>query len=990
MADLPNRLNNLWQENLQKFARSCAEKQQTNPLSDADADFVSSIKQVWTGSDFAADQCLLYPERVGELKKISQQYKSVESVVGRISARCAFNHKDTLSRLCDSVDTEPQLMAVLRRYRNREMVRIIWQDLNRLESTESIMADLSALADSSVNCSLEWLYRQQILSMGKPADARDNTMTVKNDKEFQKQSLVVLALGKLGACELNLSSDIDLMFAYPAQGETSGTQRSWTNQEFFIRLGQSLIRVLDSQTSDGFVFRVDMRLRPYGESGPLAMSFSAMEQYYQDQGRDWERYAMIKARAVAGDRSQGVSLLRLIRPFVYRRYLDFSAITALRDMKQRVIREVKRKGMENNIKLGHGGIREIEFIAQVFQLIHGGRYPLLQTRSLLKALEILGQLEYLPASTVDELRDAYLFLRNLEHALQSVADQQTQTLPSDEITCLRVANSMHYSDWFSLCDMIEHHRHKVDSHFRQIISDESGESESVADQWRQWWQGDLTEGDEEALMKQEGFHDPDNCTQYLRSTRNGMSARRASRQGRERLERFIPGLLKAVTQTSDPDICLKRVLPVVEAIIRRSAYLVLLTENPQALDHLCKLCGMSPWIAGQIVRYPVLLDEFLHLGKLYTPPDKSVLRQELKQQLSSVGSNDLEGQMEILRYFKMAHVLRVGAAHAVNTLPLMKESDYLTWIAEVILEQVLFLAWQQMIQRYGSPDLSALSSCDEGERNRMGFIIVGYGKLGGIEMGPGSDLDLVFVYDENAGKTLSDHHSIDAASFYMRLGQRIIHILTTRTLSGILYETDMRLRPSGASGLLVTSLSAFEKYQDQNAWTWEHQSLVRARAITGDLALIKRFIDVRIRILKKQRDLLRLRSDVIEMREKMRQHLLNNTNERKVFHLKQGVGGIVDIEFMMQFAVLAHCHTMPDIGFYSDNIRISESLERAGVMTEKQSHLVRTAYQILRKMIHQRAFQHQDEWIPVDDVEPYVTAIEQLWQQWLLVDNKTS
>ena len=920
-------------------------------------EFINCLVTCWTGSDFAAEQCIRYPEHLEFLHDL-------RSPVYDFTA----HHQRLLSSALEEVTTEDQLMQALRRYRNREMLRIIWLDLNRLVPLIPITADLSAMADQCVHQALEWLTDDLQKTLGTPYGAAYG-------EEPEPQRMVVLGMGKLGANELNLSSDIDLMFSYPHQGETRGGRRSITNQEFFIRLGQRLIKVLDSQTIDGFVFRIDMRLRPYGSSGALAMSFPAMEQYYQDQGRDWERYAMIKSRAIAGDIPAGQELLKQLRPFVYRRYIDFGSISALRDMKRMIQREVNRKGMGDNIKLGPGGIREVEFIAQSFQLIHGGRDRSLQQRSLQAMLHLLQAGGYLPAETVSELDDAYVFLRNLEHAIQAIADRQTQDLPADSITRSRVAMSMGHLDWDDLLSTLENHKANVIKHFNAVIteSDDSDLDEDENDLWHALWQSRLTEEEELQLLTGAGFSDPVRSRQQVAALRDGKSITRVRRQSRERLDRFLPILLKTIAQSSSPDIALVRLLPLVEAVLRRTSYLVLLMENAEALEHLIRLCIASPWIASQIAKNPALLDEFLNLGDLYNPPLKDQLADELRQQLAHIPEDDLENQMDALRYFKMSHVLRVAAAQVSGTLPLMKESDYLTWIAEVVLEQVVAIAWHNMTERHGYPQNNDGQLCDPG------FIIIGYGKLGGIELGPGSDLDLVFVHDGAINKETDGSRSIDSSTFYARLGQRIIHILQTQTTSGVLYETDMRLRPSGSSGLLVSSFTAFEKYQQDDAWTWEHQALVRARVVAGDSALADKFVEVRRKILARKRDPEQLRHDVKEMREKMREHLGSRPDDG-LFNLKHDSGGIVDIEFLMQYAVLNHTCDYDALNKWTDNVRISEELEKAGLLSKDDANWLMEAYKTFRIAIHQKALQNEPPLAAEETVKQYREKVTNVWQ----------
>ncbi|GIZ12821.1 bifunctional [glutamate--ammonia ligase]-adenylyl-L-tyrosine phosphorylase/[glutamate--ammonia-ligase] adenylyltransferase [Pseudomonas sp. NCCP-436] len=876
-------------------------------------------------------------------------------------------------------DDEEALARCLRRFRNRQQLRIIWRDFSRQAVLAETCRDLSDLADACIDLAYHWLYPRHCEQFGTPIGRRSG----------HPQHLVVLGMGKLGAHELNLSSDIDLIFGYPEGGETEGSRRALDNQEFFTRLGQRLIRALDAITVDGFVFRTDMRLRPYGSSGALVFSFNALEQYYQDQGRDWERYAMIKARVVGGDQAAGRELLELLRPFVYRRYLDFSAIEALRAMKQLIQQEVRRKGMSENIKLGAGGIREVEFIAQAFQLIHGGRDLSLQQRSLLKVLATLEGQSYLPPAVVAELREGYEFLRYTEHALQGIGDRQTQMLPADPLEQARVAAIMGFADWVAFHKRLTYWRGRIEWHFQQVIADPDEEdgcpgAASYGAEWLPLWEQALDQEAAVLQLQEAGFGEPQAAWQRLLALRNSPQVRAMQRLGRERLDAFVPRLLAQTIEHDNPDLVLERVLPLVEKVARRSAYLVLLSENPGALLRLTTLCAASPWIAEQIARFPLLLDELLNEGRLYSPPQAPELAAELRERLVRIPQDDLEQQMEALRHFKLAHSLRVAASEIAGTLPLMKVSDYLTWLAEAILEQVLALAWQHTVQRHGRPLRADGTPCDPD------FIIVGYGKVGGLEFGHGSDLDLVFIHGGDPQAETDGAKPIDGAQFFTRLGQRIVHLLTTQTTSGALYEVDMRLRPSGAAGLLVSSLGAFQRYQESEAWTWEHQALVRARVLVGCQRLAGEFSRVRAEVLGRQRELAALQREVSEMRAKMRDNLgtrataagtADNAFEAtSSFDLKQDAGGIVDIEFMVQYAALAWSWQYPQLLEFTDNIRILEGLEQVGLMPAEDAALLREVYKSYRSAAHRQALQKQPGVVPGDQFQAERRAVMRLWQ----------
>lgn len=933
----------------------------------------ADFARVTAGSDFVAEQVqrdpafLLALAATGELERALQP--------GEMGAQLE-------ALLIDCAD-EDELGRRLRRFRRRQQVRIIWRDLTRRSDLAGTCRDLSDLADACIDQSLAWLYQRHCQQFGVPIGNRSGL----------PQKMIVLGMGKLGAGELNLSSDIDLIFGYPEGGETQGAKRALDNQEFFTRLGQKLIKSLDAITVEGFAFRVDMRLRPYGSSGPLVHSFAALEQYYQDQGRDWERYAMIKARVVGGDQDAGQRLLELLRPFVYRRYLDFSAIEALRTMKQLIQQEVRRKGMSENIKLGAGGIREVEFIAQAFQLIHGGRDLSLQQRPLLRVLAILEGQGYLPPQVVAELREGYEFLRYAEHALQAIADRQTQMLPEDEFERIRVAFIMGFANWSAFHQATNQWRDRIDWHFRQVIADPDEDEEGQVDttiggEWIPLWEEAV---DEESACRQfadAGFAQPAAAWKRLTDLRNGPQVRAMQRLGRERLDAFMPRLLNMIAERGPADVLLERVLPLIEAVARRSAYLVLLTENPGALERLLTLCAASPMVAEQIARFPILLDELLNEGRLFRPPQAAELGAELRERLMRIPEDDLEQQMETLRHFKLAHALRVVASEIAGTLPLMKVSDYLTWLAEAILEQVLSLTWDQLVQRHGRPTRADGTPCDPD------FIIIGYGKSGGLELGHGSDLDLVFIHDGDPQSETDGAKPIDGAQFYTRLGQKIIHFLTAQTPSGMLYEVDMRLRPSGASGLLVSSLRAFEAYQLGEAWTWEHQALVRARVLAGCKRVAVAFEAIRAKVLGQQRDLAELRKEVSEMRAKMRDNLgtpstaagtaPNAFEAAAPFDLKQDAGGIVDIEFMVQYAALAWSWQHPELVEFTDNIRILEALERVGLMSGEDVLKLQDAYKAYRAAAHRLSLQKQPGVVSGDHFHAERRMVMQMWKAFEL------
>lgn len=929
--------------------------------------FSDQLSRVWISSDYAADICRQQPEMFKHFVDTQQYDASYD--------KTAFLEK--LKEQIADVSTVERFDVILRQFRAAQMLRIIWRDLNRLADFNETTRDISLLAEACIELALDFHHSQQSQIYGKPCALVDD--------QYVEQKMLVIGMGKLGAMELNLSSDIDLIFTYPHSGETRGSDatkktKCLDNGEFFTRVARKLIQSLDQITADGFVFRVDMRLRPYGESGALVMSFSAMEEYYQSQGRDWERYAMIKARVVAGDPQAAMQLMTTLRPFTYRRYIDFSAVESLRAMKQMIQQEVKRRGVANDVKLGPGGIREIEFIAQCFQLIRGGRDLDLQERSVQKVLSLLAYKDYLPHESVNKLQLAYVFLRNTEHVLQAYKDQQTQALPNERDRQSIVAFAMGFNDWPAFSDELDAHRKNVSDVFAEVISEQASEenTSTVDQQWIDLWKGVTDESVQRQILEEAGYDSCDQVLQRLKQLREHGDAQCTQVAGQDRLDQFMPLLLKAVNACDQAGSTLLRILPLVEGVLRRTTYLVLLIENPAGLQQLVTLCAGSPWIAAQLTRHPVLLDELLDERTLYQVPDKISLRDELKQQMLRVTWNDLEGHMEGLRYFKQAHQLQVSAAEVTGRLPLTKISDYLSMIAEVILEHVLDVAWNNLTERHGLPQKADGIAC---EKN---FIIIGYGKLGGLELSHSSDLDLVFLHDAASHLTTDGNRPVENGVFFARLGQRIIHILTALTPSGMLYEVDMRLRPSGNSGLLVTPLNAFKHYQANEAWTWEHQALVRARVVAGSVDLAESFAKLRRDTLSQSRDVEVLKRDVVTMREKMRDHLLPKGLERAnppLFHLKHSRGAIVDIEFMVQYAVIAWSHKYPALTVYTDNIRILETLGNQGLFEPAETKILIEAYKAYRAASHRLSLLEQATEVPLADFEQYIQPVTAKWTQ---------
>jgi len=922
-------------------------------LSRGDPAWAQTAARVLACSDFVARACVSQPALLpglllsGDLLRLN----TVEAVAARVQAAVA------------ECPDEPALKRALRLARQREMVRIAWRDLAGWATLEETLASLSGLADACLQMALGKLLVWAVARDGQPIETASG----------RPARFIVLGMGKLGGQELNYSSDIDLIFAYTGEGQAD--KAGLSNHEFFLRLGQRLIQALSEQTGDGIVFRVDMRLRPNGASGPLVLSFDAMEQYYQIHGRMWERYALIKTRLVAGDPAAGTILLNTLRPFVYRRYLDYTAVEEIRDMKGAIHRELLRKGIESNIKLGPGGIREVEFIAQAFQLIRGGRDPRLQERRLLPVLALLTAEGDLTAQTEKELREAYVFLRHTEHRLQEINDQQTQVLPATGLDCLRVAAGMGFDDWESFRKVLMRHMQRVHEHFESIFTAPQGEAPVGAEPGlHAVWAGSLDKATALSLLTSTGYRDPDQALHLLRELRSGGAYSALSATGRERLDKLMPLLLGAAGLTADANTTLSRLIQLVEMICRRSVYLALLVENPMVLSQLVKLCGASEWIAQYLSAHPILLDELMDPAGLYAPLSHAALASELQARLARLPAEDLEAQMDALREFRHGHVLRVAAADVGPGLTPAQIGRHLGEIAEVVVEYALELAKADLERKHGRPTLNR-----QGETIVPGFAVIAYGKLGSLELGYTSDLDMIFLHGAEEGGETEGPRVIANETFFARLGQRLIHVLTARTSGGILYEVDTRLRPSGRSGLLVTHPAAFRDYQTEHAWVWEHQALIRARPIAGDETLCQSFEEIRREILCRARDPENLRTEVLAMRQRM--HEARSAHEPDEFDLKHDPGGMIDVEFMVQYAVLRWSHDHPELIRHRDNLSLLEALEQRGCLDPADAGLLRDAYRHYLGAEQRLKLMERKPLVAVHEAGEFPAQVALLWRK---------
>ena len=858
-------------------------------------------------------------------------------------------HQKVQHAVIDLTD-EQAWMKALRILRARLMFRWIWQDANQLTNVVTLTRELSDFADACICAAKAFALVPLIAKHGEPIGYSG-----------QVQDLIVIGMGKLGAQELNLSSDIDLIFAFDEQGETNG-RKCIDVQQFCILWGQKLIYLLDHISADGFVFRVDMRLRPWGDGSALAISHTGLEKYLSQHGREWERYAWIKARVITGGKA-GAELMEMARPFVFRRYVDYSAFAAMREMKAMIEREVMRRNIEDDIKLGAGGIREIEFIVQVFQLIYGGSKRELQDRQCLVNLHHLGEAELLDQQAVIDLEDAYLFLRRVEHAIQALNDQQTQSLPNEPELRQRMIETLGFADWQAFLDVLNQKRDKVKVQFKQLIQEQ--EFSAPIDDFSQ-------------LEQRLNSVLDDNAQNLIQNFWHGQALRKIPASALERLKKFWPHLIEAILQSPQPQVALLRLMPLVESVLRRTVYLVMLMESRGALQRLVKMATVSPWICEELAQYPVLLDEFLSMD--FGLPQRKDLEDSLRQQLLRIEIDQVEDQMRVLRLFKKSNVLTVAASDVLAESPLMKVSDALTDIAEVSVQATLNLAYQAVVERHGYP------VGINGQRCRLdakGFAVIGYGKLGGIELGYGSDLDLVFIHALEEQSETDGKKSISGAEFAIRVAQKFMSLMTTQTLDGRVYEIDTRLRPSGEAGMLVTSLKAYEHYQQKSAWLWEHQALVRARSIAGDTDLCQQFEQIRCQILTQVRDENEVRQEVLKMRQKMKDHLGSSTEQKKhgIFHLKQDSGGIVDIEFMAQYAVLAWSGTNPDLAHFSDNVRILEDAAQAGCLSSEDATALIQAYLRERAESHRLALANQSMQVSAAEWHDTREIVYKLWQR---------
>lgn len=936
----------------------CAVKEQYSQIPHH-VDFLPSLCRVWASSNFVMHNCIRQPNVILDLFESGDVL--LEYPKGEYEAKLEI----LLKRIKKFADLE----ITLREFRLREMLRIAWRDLARWTTPTKTMNDLSALADAIINLANKKLFSWQCEQLGMPLDPETKTM----------MPLLVLAMGKLGAYELNFSSDIDLIYCYPKDGELPSGK---TFSEFYLRLARQLTNLLNKVTKDGFVYRVDLRLRPFGSSGSLVCSANTLINYYQTHGREWERYALVKARIINYEAHYSATLLQTLRQFVYRSYIDYSAIESLRHLQQKITLEVRKHNLEKNIKRGPGGIREIEFISQTYKIIRGGRHHRLQDRNTLKSLILLREIRSINQDEFNQLTNAYLYLRNVENKLQMFNDKQTHALPTDSLCQARIAYAMNYISWTNFTNALEKHRNNVQFWFDKLIAKPSLSSLSNTNKQLEkaikklWQQPTLIHDNAlNQIITDLNYNDSDDIARFLVQLHDYTKQQHLSKTAKRHLDVLFPRIMILIATMEQPDRLFRRMLPLIESIITHSIYLVLLIENPIVLSQAINLCSASPWIADELAKHPFLLDELLDPTNLYAPPSSKRLRFLLNKQLKAISNESLERKVEAVCWFKQIHLLKVAAADVTGTLRLMRISDYLTDIATVVLDKIRELILQDLIKTHGNPSFPR-------KYKQQGFAIIAYGKLGGIELSYSSDLDLIFLHPQLDPQAMTQgDNPISNQKFYLRLGQRIVKTLSQKYTCGSLYVADLRLRPAGNAGLIVNSVQEFANYQQSQAWNWEHQALVRSRPISGAPAVGLQFDKIREKILSQKRNQQQLKQHIVDMRNKMRANKLQHVADK--FDIKQGEGGLVDIEFIAQYAVLSWSYEFPSLLEYPDNVRIFERVGMEGLMRMKEIQILTDAYKAYRGHLHKAALQNQPGLIDIDndDVLFYRIAVKRIWEQ---------
>lgn len=917
-------------------------------LFDSRADF----KFVLALSDFIANTIFSYPKECAAL---------VAS--GALdSAHFADSHKSAIEEFITEKLSEFDLKKRLRVIRRTRAMVIAWRDLTGVASIDEVFSSLSILAEVIVLRTLK-VTRLQLNNAYGDALSDDGT----------PMPLLTLGMGKLGGGELNFSSDLDLIFAYPYDGETKGKPRSLTHKEFFTRIVQRTANMLSDKTVDTFCYRIDLRLRPFGDAGTLVNSFDALQIYYETQGRTWERYALVKAKLLGTNEDYGDygdELISLLKPFVYRRYLDYGAVQSLRKLKHMIESEVRRRSLNNNFKLGQGGIREVEFIAQVFELMRGGRFEELRERSLRKTLKNIRALDLLPDNICTLLDDCYVYLRRLENVIQEFSDKQTQTLPDNEKDCARMLVAMNYQDKETFLHDLDEVMRAVHEEFKQVVADDDNGQEKIEN--FDLWEADNSEEELSAELDKYLVNKSEDkeLAKAIISLKHTLSRMPVGPVGRETLLELMPKVIYLVAKEEQAATIFRRIAGLIEQVALRTPYMQLLRDNNLVLERFIKLLKDNHYASELITSHPILLDELFIPQYFDAPPSAQEFFAMLQERLMRIPQDDLETVMEELRLFKKVMVFRIALSDKAGKLPLMKISDALTWLAEAIVKELMILAWDQNAKKYGIPKGTSVDD--------PGLAVIGYGKLGGIELGYKSDLDMVFIRKVCEGTT-NGESPISVDMFYQRLVQRMLHLSTTKTVGGVLYDLDMRLRPDGDTGLLISDIDSFEKYQSNRAWTWEHQALVRARPIAGSKQIIDEFNRIREAVIRRTKDEVKLKEEVVAMREKMRKHL-DRTSD-KLYDIKQGPGGMIDVEFISQYLLLDNAPRFKDMKLWTDNVRILEECSKFGIIDETVTRQLIDAYIDIRKIYHELSLADLPRLVHIEDRPVKTFDVEKIWKE---------
>ena len=902
--------------------------------------FIDDVERLGLASPYALQQLLRDPALIDALSALADFELDAE-------------FGSALSQ--EKIDLD-RVKRDLRLYRHRKLVEIIYLDVVKSNPLPNTLRHVSDLADQLIGLAHDLCQRHLSAKHGQPVDASGEPML-----------LNIIAMGKLGGRELNFSSDIDLICCYEADGELTGFgQLSY--QEYFARLVKLLSQVLGEVTAEGFVYRVDLRLRPWGDAGPTVLSHAALEHYYQLHGREWEQYAMVKARTLSGSESSRASLESMLKPFVYRKYHDYRVFEGLATLKAKIDSQAKSRAMRVNVKLGPGGIREIEFFVQAFQILKGGRNRQLQSTGILTCFDALQAQRIVEADAVEELRAAYFFLRSLENRIQMFEDRQTHDLPNDAQQQARIALTLGYSAWQEVLDELERHRARVRHHFTELFKQDSASDTPTAidvdiddsdDESRQW----------EFIVKS-GISGSDeinaSLNRFLKSKAWGFMSARA----RQRFNTLLPGMLDTIRGYPQPAMLFERFMRLFSSIAGRSVYFELLFQNQTLLAKLASLFDRSEWIAGEVSQYPMLLENLIQPADR-SRFDKSELQQRLALQLANV-EGDTELELDNLRLFKREQTLVIASAELAQEIDAVEVGRYLSELAEIVLDAVYQLASKALQLQHGVPQCSV-----DGQRRDAEFAIIGYGKLGGNELHYQSDLDLIFVHDSDGEQQFtSGDKCIENSVYFARLAQKIISLTSVLTASGKLYEIDSRLRPEGSSGLLVSSLQAFLRYQLDKAWTWEHQALIRARPVAGSRALGDEFLSIRETVLRRPREETELRQEVVAMRERIYANKRPPEDEHR--DLKQSRGAMVDIEFMVQYWVLLHANSIGSDCLYSDNIRLLKELSRLNLIDEKSSGLA-DIYRDYHRLLHESVLQNRSSEVDAGIITQQINHVVECW-----------